>query len=466
MSANSIMRVLLEEDDVHEWCVKWTQQKDTRAQTGGAAAVLVESALSSSGNDETSGDIRVDVKASYNEVLPEDLRCLPFLPTTRDLDSAVVVDNDISHMSDGKTLILYLPMYEKSRFCFGVLMQNTTLLPLPPGVYKLPGHRFVGFRTRYGHATINVAMCSDGSVIVNMLRLWDNRKARFDTFRTWRIEDNAGVLSHATMGSSGSCQPDCTDKSTCVCWRQLWHRRTDNELAAPLSWSQLGTALRQGLVTPSVDGLGVPMEIHVSAGNGAVKRRMQIPVNLQNVFGRDYSDMNKLRFVFFDRLTTASSVRHSPLLTDVSDANDGATSDRLRRDGQMRTRETEYGAAPTMTRAQLANPSIGECFSADDSGEGATRESAPQRSCDKCGKAFRRVSELRRHIRHVHDKIRPYICDACGFTFSQRSHLKTHARVVHDGRYDYTCTVCGAVFGALGNFRRHMESRHRERSPS
>ena len=45
--------------------------------------------------------------------------------------------------------------------------------------------------------------------------------------------------------------------------------------------------------------------------------------------------------------------------------------------------------------------------------------------CELCGKIFRNKLVLKRHIRHVHEKLKPHICDVCGKAFTEKTWLRS-----------------------------------------
>lgn len=51
--------------------------------------------------------------------------------------------------------------------------------------------------------------------------------------------------------------------------------------------------------------------------------------------------------------------------------------------------------------------------------------------CVLCGSQFPDKSKLDRHVRGVHENVRPYVCDLCHYKFKEKSHLKRHINIVH-----------------------------------
>jgi len=80
--------------------------------------------------------------------------------------------------------------------------------------------------------------------------------------------------------------------------------------------------------------------------------------------------------------------------------------------------------------------------------------------CDKCGKRFRRRTNLQVHER-VHSDARPFPCDfaGCGKSFKRKHGLKAHIRT-HTGYKPFECAECGRKFSDSGNYKRHAKSQH------
>ncbi|CRK95902.1 CLUMA_CG009348, isoform A [Clunio marinus] len=88
-------------------------------------------------------------------------------------------------------------------------------------------------------------------------------------------------------------------------------------------------------------------------------------------------------------------------------------------------------------------------------------KSRPHRlPCEVCGKMILN-NELKRHLKIVHFKIKPYQCDNCGKKFSRKQplikHLNTHK--VYRTK-DFHCQICGNSYFRKNGLERHILIKH------
>ncbi|XP_043273998.1 zinc finger protein 37-like isoform X13 [Venturia canescens] len=79
--------------------------------------------------------------------------------------------------------------------------------------------------------------------------------------------------------------------------------------------------------------------------------------------------------------------------------------------------------------------------------------------CDKCGQKFKYNSNLKSHIRHVHDECPPvYNCTMCDFTTKGPYYLQEHFTRKHTEEYKYECNICGKHYKSERDYKAHMSN--------
>ena len=61
--------------------------------------------------------------------------------------------------------------------------------------------------------------------------------------------------------------------------------------------------------------------------------------------------------------------------------------------------------------------------------------------CEKCENTFTLDYNLKRHIKHVHQKILDFRCENCSFKTSSRQSLNDHIKAIHDMIRDFKCEL-------------------------
>ncbi len=75
-------------------------------------------------------------------------------------------------------------------------------------------------------------------------------------------------------------------------------------------------------------------------------------------------------------------------------------------------------------------------------------------SCQRCLKSFSTRSNMLRHVRSVHDKVK-LICDVCNEEFLRSDTLADHKSTQHDKAKCFKCDLCSKSFGAERYLAKH-----------
>lgn len=85
-------------------------------------------------------------------------------------------------------------------------------------------------------------------------------------------------------------------------------------------------------------------------------------------------------------------------------------------------------------------------------------------NCPHCQKLMSTKS-LARHIRSVHQKVKPFKCDHCGEGFAQKTCLTYHTKSKHEFKPqapNFKCFKCDIAFEALNDYDTHRRAVHAE----
>jgi len=81
--------------------------------------------------------------------------------------------------------------------------------------------------------------------------------------------------------------------------------------------------------------------------------------------------------------------------------------------------------------------------------------------CGVCGYTSRKRSDVIRHVRCVHMKIRDFHCKVCDFKCFGSSSLNQHVKSVHLKIKDFVCELCGYGASRGADINKHLRSKHR-----
>lgn len=90
------------------------------------------------------------------------------------------------------------------------------------------------------------------------------------------------------------------------------------------------------------------------------------------------------------------------------------------------------------------------------------RRSKKKAQCHICFNFFSDSGSLKKHVKSVHEKIRPYMCDECGVRFAEKSNLRKHMRARHSNEKRFVCERCGKRFTFNDGLLRHTRLVHEQ----
>ena len=86
--------------------------------------------------------------------------------------------------------------------------------------------------------------------------------------------------------------------------------------------------------------------------------------------------------------------------------------------------------------------------------------------CKSCPKIFATAGILRNHTKIVHEGIELFKCDICDKSCSNKQNLQTHItkhiKNIYRGSKNYNCDSCNKTYSQLGDLKRHKYQKHNE----
>ena len=84
-------------------------------------------------------------------------------------------------------------------------------------------------------------------------------------------------------------------------------------------------------------------------------------------------------------------------------------------------------------------------------------------NCKICGKTFKSVFFLKKHISGVHEGEKPPLCPSCGKSFETKESLKRHEERIHENKKPHKCSLCDGYYGDKSELRAHIQGVHGEK---
>ncbi len=94
----------------------------------------------------------------------------------------------------------------------------------------------------------------------------------------------------------------------------------------------------------------------------------------------------------------------------------------------------------------------------------AVHEKVKNWTCQICGQAFFRKKNCDRHIDIIHNKLTPYSCPTCHKSFARSELLKIH-ELSHGNGHPFQCELCPSFFTTKHHLERHVRGVHEKLRP-
>ena len=81
-------------------------------------------------------------------------------------------------------------------------------------------------------------------------------------------------------------------------------------------------------------------------------------------------------------------------------------------------------------------------------------------NCGICDATLINKHALQRHMKSVHEGVKPYNCAICLTSFTQKGNLNQHIKIVHKQQKPFKCEICEFSCSQKGNLTIHIETVH------
>jgi uncharacterized C2H2 Zn-finger protein/very-short-patch-repair endonuclease len=79
-------------------------------------------------------------------------------------------------------------------------------------------------------------------------------------------------------------------------------------------------------------------------------------------------------------------------------------------------------------------------------------------SCQQCDYVSKRLGDLKKHVKQVHDKIKDFRCPQCDYKTSRSGNLKQHIKDVHSKIKDFECHICDYKASQSISLTKHIKT--------
>ena len=92
--------------------------------------------------------------------------------------------------------------------------------------------------------------------------------------------------------------------------------------------------------------------------------------------------------------------------------------------------------------------------------ESPAKKQKTDKICPICDSKFKRKADCERHIKSVHEGVRPFQCSECNLSFPYSGNLSRHFRSIHEDEKKFKCDKCDYQSARLYQIKNHKKNIH------